>query len=121
MKNIYLILFVLPLLFACASTNKTNANGEDLRKKAEAIVEERQQIIGFNDYQKTKLIEVEYMYLKEVRDAENGKSANKEKRIEKCKETRDVNLQKYLPRDEYIKYKVIDDDILNKEVPLWSN
>ena len=106
---------------ACGSSQKIEPVKDLLRRQAEKIVEERQKLIKFNDDRKSKLIEVEYRYLKAVEKAKNCKSCSNKKLIEKSTKTRDRDLQKYLPRSEYIKYKSIDDNLLDKDVPLYSN
>jgi hypothetical protein len=44
---------------------------------------------------------------------------NKKKRIERLQENRDKNLQIILDRDHYIKYRVMEDDLVQKR-PLWA-
>lgn len=108
------------LFISCNSATKAVASNDVLKDQAQGKVRSMQELIKFNDYQAQKLIELEYKYLVDIQEAENCIFCNKEKRIEKLNEERRINLQKYLPRDEYIKYLSTENNLLNENNRLWA-
>lgn len=119
MKKIsWFIPVVLLVLLACKS-NSAVLSKDELKTMAREKVIEMQELIGFNDYQAKKLIDLEYKFLYDVQKTANCFLCNKEKEIEKLKKQREADLQKYLPRDEYIKYNAIENDRIKKQ-PLMA-
>lgn len=117
MKKIsWIIPVALLILFACKS-NAGVLSKDELKEKAREKVLEMQEIIGFNDYQAAKLIDLEYRFLYDVQKVGRCILCNKEKETERLKKQREVDLQKYLPRDEYIKYNAIENDRI-KNIPV---
>ncbi len=112
-KIIWIIPIALLVLMACKSNSVTVTN-EDLIMKANEKVTEMQKLIGFNDYQADKLINLEYTHLVKMQKADNCYFCNKNLKMEKLKKQREIDLQKYLSRDEYIKYHAIENDLIKK-------
>ncbi|WP_352422689.1 hypothetical protein [Proteiniphilum sp.] len=119
MKKI-LILALLMLVVAGLSAQQSSLVEDALERSVEEKVASMQKLIGFDDAQAKELKEMELHFLKEVNKAENCFLCKKQKRIEKLKKKRDVELQKILERDQYIKYDAIENDRIKKR-PLWAN
>ncbi|MGI6573379.1 MAG: hypothetical protein ACOX19_08240 [Fermentimonas sp.] len=116
------IIFSLILLAASVTTSSTQTTGiiaDVLRKSVEQKVASMQELVQFDDMKAEQLFKVECAYLFEVRKVEGCMFCNKKKRIERLQENRDKNLQIILDRDQYIKYRVIEDDLVQKS-PLWA-
>ncbi|OJV90780.1 MAG: hypothetical protein BGO34_20825 [Bacteroidia bacterium 44-10] len=111
-----LLLLVITGLFA----QQPSTIEQVLRNSVEEKVDSMQKLIGFDDEQAQQLREMELKFLQEVNKAENCFLCKKQKRIEKLKQKRDVELQKILERDQYIKYDAIENDRIKKR-PLWAN
>lgn len=115
-------IFSLILFTAIATTSSAQTTGviaDVLRKSMEQKVASMQELIQFDDVKAEQLFKVECAYLLEVRKVEGCMFCNKRKRIERLQENRDKNLQIILDRDQYIKYRAIEDDLLQKR-PLWA-
>ncbi|MGB4438598.1 MAG: hypothetical protein WBJ13_05085 [Sedimentibacter sp.] len=91
-----------------------------LTKSVEEKITYMQELIGFDDGKAQQLKQIELSYLLDVNKAERCFLCNKNKRIKKLKYKHDMELQKILERDEYIKYEAIENDRIKKH-PLWTN
>ncbi len=119
MRKTILSLLLFTAVATTASAQTTGVIADVLRKSMEQKVASMQELIQFDDVKAEQLFKVECAYLFEVRKVEGCRFCNKKKRIERLQENRDKNLQIILDRDQYIKYKVIEDDLLQKS-PLWA-
>ena len=112
----FLILFVFPILLlsvAC-NGNKTMLSQEDLKAQAQKKVDEMQDLIHFDDAQAAQLIELEYRYVRKVQKAQHCFFCNSEKRIEKLKGKKSLQLQRILTREQYIKYDAVENGRIKK-------
>lgn len=114
MKKISWIIPVALLVLLACKSNSVVLSKDEMKAKAREKVLEMQELIGFNDYQAGKLMDLEYKFLYDVQKAERCFLCNKEKEVEKLKKQRELDLQKYLPRDEYIKYNAIENERIKK-------
>ncbi|HHU25261.1 MAG TPA: hypothetical protein GXZ56_01365 [Bacteroidales bacterium] len=119
MKKTIFSLILFTAIATTASAQTTGLIADVLRKSMEQKVASMQELIQFDDVKAEQLFKVECAYLFEVRKVEGCRFCNKKKRLEKLQENRDKNLQIILDRDQYIKYKMIEDDLLQKR-PLWA-
>ncbi len=103
-KIIWILPIALLILMACKSNSEVIST-EKLKEIARQKVIEMQHLIGFSDYQAEKLIYVEYAFQQKMQKIDNFFVCNKIAEREKLKQQRDIDIQKYLPRDEYIKYE----------------
>ncbi|WP_294081763.1 hypothetical protein [Proteiniphilum sp. UBA5384] len=117
MKKI-LVLGLLLLAVTGLSAQQSSIIENVLVSSVETKVASMQKLIGFDDAQAEKLMEMELHFLKEVNKTENCFLCRKQKRIEKLKQKRDTELQKILERDQYIKYDAIENDRVKKQ-SLW--
>ena len=74
-------------------------------------VERMQTLIGFDDEQAGH-------FLQDVNAAENCFWCRSKKRIEKLNKRRDEGLQIILTREQYIKYNVIDSNLIKEDIPI---
>ncbi len=119
MKKTMLSLILFTVIATTSSAQTTGIIADVLRKSTEQKVASMQELIRFDDAKAEQLFKVECAYLFDVRKAEDCKFCNKKKRIQKLQENRDKNLQIILERDQYIKYRAIEDDLVQKR-PLWA-
>lgn len=84
----------------------------------EAKIERMQKLIHFDDVQADQLKELEITFLQDVNKAENCILCRKKRRIKKLKNQRDKDLQFILTREQYIKYNVIDNDLIIEDPPI---
>lgn len=113
------LLITMMLAFITPSFSQTSITEKVFQESVGNKVEEMQQLIGFDD-QKARLIsEIELNFLLKVNKAERCHWCRKQKRIEKLKTAREEQLQKILPRDQYIKYDAIENERMKKQ-PLWT-
>lgn len=117
-KTLLFVAAIFATLFL-AKAQSSDLISEVLYKATVDKVEYIQELVKFDDKQAQSIIEMEFRYLQNVRKAENCWLCNKKKRIAKLKQQRDADLQKILPRDQYIKYDAIDNDRLKKLPPLY--
>lgn len=117
------IILTLGILFAAAvSISVAQEKGiiaEVLRKSVEQKVESMQKSIGFDNEIALELKELELKYLLDVQKAETCFLCNTSKRIKKLQSARENKLQELLPRDQYIKYHSIENNLLNEDNQLW--
>jgi glutathione peroxidase-family protein len=116
-RNILLITMILA--FTTTSNSQTSITESVFQESVENKVENMQQLIGFDNQTAQQIREIELIFLLEVNKAEHCLLCRKQKRIEKLKKSRDEQLQKILPRDQYIKYDAIDNERIKKQ-PLWA-
>lgn len=119
MKKLGLLLTALIAIAAITPAQKTGIIADVLKKSAEEKVARMQEMIGFDDNKARQLNELEFTFLLDVQKAENCCLCNRKKRIEKLKTAREEGLQKLLPRDEYMKYHSIENELLRENNPLW--
>lgn len=81
-------------------------------------VERMQTLIGFDDEQAGQLKKLELNFLQDVNAAENCFWCRSKKRIEKLNKRRDEGLQIILTREQYIKYNVIDSNLIKEDIPI---
>lgn len=112
------------LLFSALFAFTVNLSAQEsvIKKVFEKFVEDKiekmQELIGFNDNQATELKEIELNFLLDVNEAENCFWCRTKKRIKKLKEKREEDLQQILLREQYIKYNVIENDLIKKNPPI---
>jgi len=116
-RNILLITMILA--FTTTSNSQTSITESVFQESVENKVENMQQLIGFDNQTAQQIREIELIFLLEVNKAEHCLLCRKQKRIEKLKKSRDEQLQKILPRDQYIKYDTIENERIKKQ-PLWA-
>lgn len=116
-RNILLITMILA--FTTTSNSQTSITESVFQESVENKVEKMQQLIGFDNQTAQLIKEIELNFLLEVNKAEHCLWCRKQKRIGKLKIARDEQLQKILPRDQYIKYDAIDNERIKKQ-PLWA-
>ena len=116
-RNILLITMILA--FTTTSNSQTSITESVFQESVENKVENIQQLIGFDNQTAKQIRDIELIFLLEVNKAEHCLLCRKQKRIEKLKKSRDEQLQKILPRDQYIKYDAIDNERIKKQ-PLWA-
>ena len=116
-RNILLITMILD--FTTTSNSQTSITESVFQESVENKVENMQQLIGFDNQTAQQIREIELIFLLEVNKAEHCLLCRKQKRIEKLKKSRDEQLQKILPRDQYIKYDAIENERIKKQ-PLWA-
>ncbi|MDD2937323.1 MAG: hypothetical protein PHS25_03375 [Proteiniphilum sp.] len=116
-RNILLITMILA--FTTTSNSQTSITESVFQESVENKVENMQQLIGFDNQTAQQIREIELIFLLEVNKAEHCLLCRKQKRIEKLKKSRDEQLQKILPRDQYIKYDAIENERIKKQ-PLWA-
>lgn len=116
-RNILLITMILA--FTTTSNSQTSITESVFQESVENKVENMQQLIGFDNQTAQQIRDIELIFLLEVNKAEHCLLCRKQKRIEKLKKSRDEQLQKILPRDQYIKYNAIENDLLNEHNRLW--
>jgi glutathione peroxidase-family protein len=107
------------LAFTTTSNSQTSITESVFQESVENKVENMQQLIGFDNQTAQQIREIELIFLLEVNKAEHCLLCRKQKRIEKLKKSRDEQLQKILPRDQYIKYDAIENERIKKQ-PLWA-
>ena len=113
------LLITMILAFITPSFSQTSITEKVFQESVENKVEEMQQLIGFDNQTAQQIREIELIFLLEVNKAEHCLLCRKQKRIEKLKKSRDEQLQKILPRDQYIKYDAIENERIKKQ-PLWA-
>ncbi|MDD2313701.1 MAG: hypothetical protein PHX12_02430 [Proteiniphilum sp.] len=116
-RNILLITMILA--FTTTSNSQTSITESVFQESVENKVENMQQLIGFDNQTAQQIRDIELIFLLEVNKAEHCLLCRKQKRIEKLKKSRDEQLQKILPRDQYIKYDAIENERIKKQ-PLWA-
>lgn len=119
MKKVILTSVILFTALVVLSAQEKGIIAEVLRNSVEQKVDSMQMIIGFEDEIAKQLKELELKYLFGVQKAETCFLCNTKKRIKKLQRTRDEKLQKILPRDLYIKYHSIENNLLNENNRLW--
>jgi hypothetical protein len=116
------IIITLGILFAAVAISTAQEKGiiaDVLRNSIEHKVESMQKLIGFDDEIALELKELELKYLLDVQKAETCFLCNTSRRIKKLQSAREDKLQEILPRDQYIKYHSIENNLLNKDNQLW--
>lgn len=120
MKKVTFLMSAFIMIAATAwAQQQTGIINGVLQKSAEDKVVKMQELIGFDDSTAKRLSELEFKFLLDVQKAENCWLCNKKKRIEKLQSQRELNLQKILPRDEYIKYHSTENNLLNENNRIW--
>lgn len=120
MNNIIIILGVLFLTTVANSTAQEKGIIEQvLRNSVEQKVNSMQKLIGFEDEKAKQLKEIELKYLLDVQKAETCFLCRTSKRIKKLQSAREEKLQDILPRDQYMKYHAIENNLLNEDNQLW--
>ena len=116
------IIITLGILFAAVAISTAQEKGiiaDVLRNSVEQKVDSMQEIIGFEDEVALSLKEIELEYLLDVQKAETCFLCNTSRRIKKLQSAREDKLQEILPRDQYIKYHSIENNLLNEDNQLW--
>lgn len=112
--------FIVSLtIFLNAATNGDVEKA--LKQSVEYKVEKMQKLIGFEDEIALQLKEIELKYLLDVQKAETCFLCRTSKRMKKLQSAREDKLQEILPRDQYIKYHSIENNLVDKDVPIWAN
>lgn len=118
------IILTLGILFAAAAVSISVAQekgiiAEVLSTSVEQKVDSMQKLIGFEDEIALQLKEIELKYLLDVQKAETCFLCRTSKRIKKLQSAREEKLQDILPRDQYMKYHAIENNLLNEDNQLW--
>jgi uncharacterized protein (DUF342 family) len=119
MKKIILTLGILFAVVAISNAQEKGIIADVLRNNVEQKVDSMQILIGFEDEIARKLKELELKYLFDVQKAETCLLCNTKKKIKKLQSAREESLQKILPRDQYVKYHSIENNLLNEDNQLW--
>ena len=114
MKRIVLISSLLLVCSLAFPAEKSSIIKDILKDHASQKVEYAQQLIKFTEAQASQLMELEYNYLLEVQKAENCRCCNTANKIKKSAEKRDIELQKILTREQYLKYEALDKNRIKK-------
>lgn len=120
MKKILLLTSLFLVSVMAMPAEKTTIIKDILNEYAIQKVEYLQGLIKFSDAQAKQLKEIELDFLLDVQKAENSFLCNKQKNIEKLKKEKYQAIEKILSRDEYIKYKAVDNKEIKKH-PLWAD
>ena len=116
------IIITLGILFAAVAISTAQEKGiiaDVLRNSVDHKVESMQKLIGFDDEIELELKELELKYLFDVQKAETCFLCNTSRRIKKLQSAREERLQEILPRDQYVKYHSIENNLLNEDNQLW--
>ena len=116
------ILLISSLFLVCSlvfPAEKSTVIKDILKDHAFQKVEYAQKLIKFTESQASELMDLEYKYLLDVQTAENSCWCNSVKKIARLKDKKLKVVEKILSRDEYIKYKAIDNKEIKKH-PLWA-
>ena len=116
-------IITLGILFAAVAISTAREKGiiaDVLRNSVDHKVESMQKLIGFDDEIELELKELELKYLFDVQKAETCFLCNTSRRIKKLQSAREERLQEILPRDQYVKYYSIENDLINIDTPIWS-
>lgn len=119
MKRFFLLSAIVCISLSLFSAEKTSIVKDVFKTHAVRQVEYAQNLISFTDLQAKQLVELEYQFLLDVQKVENCRLCNSTKKIESLKTNKYKKVERILPKDEFIKYKAID----NKEIkryPLWA-
>lgn len=119
MRKITLIILILAATAAITSAQENGIIKEILRESVDRKVTSMQESIGFDDDKAKQLKEMELKYLLDVQKAETCFLCSTKRRIRKLQSAREEKLQQILPRDQYIKYHSIENDLLNEDNRLW--
>ena len=114
MKKIILLAITLLLGSYSAYSQQTSVISDILSHYTHQKVAERQKLILFDNAQAAQLEAMEYQYLLDLQKAETGCRCRVQKRTEKLNRLRDLNLQKILTREQYLKYEALDKDKIRK-------
>ena len=120
MKKIILTLGILFAAIAISTAQEKGIIAEVLRNSVEQKVDSMQKLIGFEYEIALELKELELKYLFDVQKAETCFLCNTSRRIKKLQSAREERLQEILPRDQYVKYYSIENDLINIDTPIWS-
>ena len=120
MKKIILTLGILFAAVAISTAREKGIIADVLRNSVDHKVESMQKLIGFDDEIELELKELELKYLFDVQKAETCFLCNTSRRIKKLQSAREERLQEILPRDQYVKYYSIENDLINIDTPIWS-
>ncbi|HPT42693.1 MAG TPA: hypothetical protein PLH52_02500 [Paludibacteraceae bacterium] len=118
-KKIILSTIILLSGFTIAGTQQQSVIREILSRTASGKVTEMQKFIHFDDVQARQLEIIEYQYLLNMQKAETGCRCRIQKRTDIYNRQRDIELQKILTREQYLKYDALDKDKIRK-LPLRS-
>ncbi|MCE5180024.1 MAG: hypothetical protein LLF81_12880 [Porphyromonadaceae bacterium] len=113
------LLITMILAFITPSFSQTSITEKVFQESVENKVEEMQQLIGFDDQKAQELKEMELRFLLDIQKAETCFLCNSKKRIKKLQHIREARLQQILPRDQYVKYSSLENDLINKNNRLW--
>ena len=119
MKKIILTLGILFAAIAISTAQEKGIIAEVLRNSVEQKVDSMQKLIGFEYEIALELKELELKYLFDVQKAETCFLCNTSRRIKKLQSAREDKLQEILPRDQYIKFHSIENNLLNEDNQLW--
>lgn len=114
MKKIILLAITLLLGSYSAYSQQTSVISDIFSHYTHQKVAERQKLILFDNAQAAQLEAMEYQYLLDLQKAETGCRCRAQKRTEKLNRLRDLNLQKILTREQYLKYEALDKDKIRK-------
>ena|SRR5690554_4489398 len=119
MKKIILTSIFIFTALVLLSAQEKGIIAEVLRNSVECKVDSMQELIGFDDEKADQLKEVEIKYLLDVQKAETCFLCNTKRRIKKLQSAREERLQEILPRDQFIKYHSIENELFNEDNRLW--
>lgn len=83
-------------------------------------VEYMQELVKFDAIHTKRLQQIELAYLLKVQKVENCFLCNKAKKIEKLKAKKYKAIEEILSPNEFIKYKALDNNEIEKH-PLWAD
>lgn len=116
MNRLVIVLIIL-LLSASVMSQESSVITDILTQGVELKVSSAQKIIEFDDVKSEQLKKLELDYLLRVQKVENCFLCNKKKRINKLAIKRDNELKRILERDQYLKYKLFEDNRI-KNIPV---
>ena len=113
-----ILLFTALFAFIVNAPAQESIIKDVFEKFVEDKVEKMQKLISLDENQTIQLKEIELNFYLNVNSAENCFWCSTKKRLEKLKKRREVDLQKVLTREQYIKYDAIVNDRILEKPPL---
>lgn len=114
MRKFRLLFFFFTFCSVSLFSQQEGIIADILRESAEQKVITMQRLIAFDDSLVKRLTKVEVDFLFDVRKVESCWLCNRKKRIEKLQRKREEELQRILPRNQYLKYRLIEAEAIQK-------
>ncbi len=114
MKRILFLSALFLVSISSFSAEKSTIIQSILNEYVIQKVETIQEFIRFSDLQADQLKQTELNYLLEVQKAENCNCCRSLKRVDKLTNKRNLELQKILTREQYMKYDTLWKDRIKK-------